>query len=80
MDESPDPTFAERLEYWRSKAGISQRAIAQALDIDDSSVTSWAKGRSKPTLDNFSKLCRVLGIDEHTFWGPLAEETAEAVG
>ncbi len=41
-------TFGGRLRMWRLKAGLLQKDVAQALDVDVCSVRNWEMGRCAP--------------------------------
>lgn len=71
-------TFGERFRFWCRRCGKKQKHIAAALHLDDSSVSGWATGDSKPTIDNMLLLCAELGITVAVFWGPLPEDAPAA--
>ena len=48
--------FAERLLELRKEKGISQAALAKALDVSYAVVCYWETDRSEPTAPNLVKL------------------------
>lgn len=68
MSES---TFAERLTYFRERAGLSQRELAARIGVEPSAVSAWVNDTYSPTFENLNKLVGALGIDMPTFWGRL---------
>ena len=47
----------------RKKKGISQRRLAELLEIPYQQVQAWEYGKYKPSLYNISKLCDILELD-----------------
>ena len=42
-------SLGERIADWRRAHGVSQRALAYMLGIDQSTVVGWERGRHKPS-------------------------------
>lgn len=55
--------FSKRLKFFREKLGYSQKQIAEILGIDRSTYTYYETGKSKPSLDTLSKLCKIYNVD-----------------
>ena len=57
-------SFAEWFKLARSRAGVSQRVIADSLGVSVQTVGNWEGGRSVPSLDpdQILKLCTALGV------------------
>lgn len=57
-------TFHQWLRLMRDHAGLSQRQIADALDVKVQTVGNWEGGRSVPKLtpDQTFQLCTLLGV------------------
>jgi len=45
----------------RARAGLSQAKLAEALDVQQSSVSQWERGTTIPTLANVRQMIAVLG-------------------
>lgn len=41
----------------RVNAGLTQAEVALALGVNIATVSSWETGKTKPSLENFRKLC-----------------------
>lgn len=52
--------FAERLTI--ELKGIKQTELAAYLGIRASNISDWKKGKYKPSLDVFYKLCTYLDV------------------
>lgn len=52
-----------RLTESIKESGLTQKEIAQRLNITQQSVSCYATGKKMPSLDTFANLCRVLDAD-----------------
>ena len=57
-----ESNFGERLRNARTKKGLKQKEVADALDCAATSLTNWEKGTIQPPLDKLAGLCDVYGI------------------
>lgn len=48
------------LKVLRAKAGLTQKALAEALNISQGAVTNWERGKTLPSSDKLPKLTKVL--------------------
>ena len=54
--------FAEQLQRFRRKAGMSQEDLAEKIDVSRQTLSKWEQGQSSPDLERFAKLCDVLHV------------------
>src|SRR5438045_1686826 len=59
---SDDLSFRARLKRLRQRRGLSQRALAEQVDVSEETVRSWEAGRRRPGPDTVVKLATVLGL------------------
>ncbi|NBL01161.1 MAG: XRE family transcriptional regulator, partial [Erysipelotrichia bacterium] len=52
--------FPERLKILRSEAKLTQKEIADKLDISQQSYANWEKGKTLPANKNLTKLSEML--------------------
>lgn len=45
------------------QSGMTQTALAKALDIKQPTVGQYLSGRALPALDTLANLCKVLDLD-----------------
>ncbi len=45
------------------QSGMSQTALAQALNVTQSTIAHYLKGDILPALDTLANLCKLLDID-----------------
>lgn len=48
----------------RVNAGLGQSFVAYKLGVNVATVSSWETGKTKPSLNNFRKLCELYGCPE----------------
>lgn len=54
--------FQERLCLELKGSGITQKLLAEKLNIDESNITKWKKGEYYPSLEVFYQLCLLLDV------------------
>lgn len=52
-----------RLAEAIQQSGMTQTAIAKALNIKPTQICSYIKGRKLPALDTLANLCKLLDVD-----------------
>jgi transcriptional regulator with XRE-family HTH domain len=54
--------LATNLRKYRTKAGISQKQLADSVGTSHPRISEIENGRGNPTLDTIEKIARVLNI------------------
>ena len=54
--------FGERLKELRIEHGLTQKELAEKLNIDPANITNWKKGVNLPSLEVFFELCKLLDV------------------
>lgn len=55
-----DLSFGENLRRLRRKVGLTQKEIAEKLQVSRQSVSKWEQGYSLPVVTFIVPLCKVL--------------------
>lgn len=58
-------TLGERIRTWRLRFEYSQRSLAIAVGVGQSTVAMWERDEHLPTGPAMKQLVRVLGVSEH---------------
>lgn len=58
--------FKDNLKQARKNSKLTQKQIAEMLNISDNSVSNWEKGVSRPDIEQVAQLCRILKISADT--------------
>ncbi len=58
--------FADNLQKLRKKAGLSQEALAEKLDVTRQSVSKWESATSYPEMDKLIAICKIFQVDMDT--------------
>lgn len=53
--------FSENLQKARKKAGISQKELAERLQVYQKDISRWEHGERTPSVEVFTRICRELG-------------------
>ena len=61
-------TFGEKLRQARKAAGMTQKDLAQAVDLKHNAVINWEKGISSPDPETIRRLCEILRMPPNFFF------------
>ena len=63
----------EALRILRIRAGLTQKQLADMLELDRSSYTYYETGKSMPTVPAFKRLSNLYGVSMDTMMGESEE-------
>lgn len=66
--------FYNKIGEILEKKGKSQKDLADAIDVHESSVTRWVKNTTQPTIKNLFLIAKFLGVSSHAL---LHKESVE---
>ena len=69
--------LAKRLEDLRIKNGLTQRQLAERLDISRQAVSKWERGESEPDTDNLVGLANIYGVSIDEIVGFKNKESSD---
>jgi len=55
-------SFGSKLKAARVSAGMKQSQLAQILSVENTTVSNWENGTSKPHVETFYRLCNMLSV------------------
>jgi len=61
----------------RKRAGLSQQALAERVEVSQRSLSDYETGKSYPTLDAFDRICVACGVGS---LGELQQEIDRQAG
>lgn len=61
--------ISNNISYFRKKAGLSQRNVADKMNVLPSRVSNWEQGINSPSLAVLVDLCDILGITLNEMFG-----------
>lgn len=72
--------FASRLNFWLWYNGMTQKALADKMNVGTSTVSNWCKGLKTPRGNKIDLLCEALGCDrEDLFTEPKDKKDVKTV-
>ena len=69
--------MAITLKAARVNAGFRQRDVCDRLRIAQSTLCSWEKGRTYPTIPQFKELCKLYGCGMGDIYGEAIDAGME---
>lgn len=67
--------FADMFTYLRKRKGLTQAELASALNISQSTVTMYERGKRKPTLEDAEAIADYFNVDMNTLVGGQLEDS-----
>jgi len=64
----------KNLGYYLSLKGISQKELAEKLNVSQSAVTNWIKGKNSPDIELVAEICEILNISVIELFGTDTNE------
>ncbi|MDE6275204.1 MAG: helix-turn-helix domain-containing protein [Clostridia bacterium] len=61
--------FAENLKSLRISSGMTQKQLADLLEVDQRTISAWEKKVCEPSFELLAKLCEIF---DETFDGILS--------
>ena len=61
--------LGEKIKAARKEAGMTQRELAEKLNIGNTTISNWEKSVSRPSADQLSELCWALNVQPNYFLG-----------
>lgn len=61
----------------RKKAGLTQSALAEKLNVTRQTVSSWEIGRTEPDIESMTRMAEIFGIDMNELTGFKAAVNSE---
>lgn len=71
-------TFGEKLQKLRQKAGMSQDALAEGLDVSRQAVSRWERDETMPETDKVVALADLFGVTTDYLLRQGTEEEPQA--
>ena len=71
-------TFGEKLQKLRQKAGMSQDALAERLDVSRQAVSRWERDETMPETDKVVALADLFGVTTDYLLRQGTEEEPQA--
>ena len=72
-------TFGEKLRQARKAANMTQKELAQAVELKHNAVSNWEKGVSSPDPDTIRKLCTILRMPPNFFFDTQEDDPLSGV-
>lgn len=54
--------FQERFQLELKASGLTQKQLAEKLNMNDSIITKWKQGKNLPSLEVFYQLCNIFDV------------------
>ncbi len=69
--------FGERLKQARAAAGLSQRALAECVDLSAMAISKYETSQIAPSSDVLLRLAKAMGVKFEYFFRPITVDLAD---
>lgn len=52
----------KNLSYYLTTKNITQKSLAESLNVSQAAVNNWIKGKNSPDIEIIAKLCEILNV------------------
>lgn len=70
-------SFGERMKYYRKALNLTQRELAQKLNVACQTISSWEIDRTEPNMGTVTKISDILGCGVDDLIGGVRPEHTE---
>ena len=67
--------ISKNLLYYRKKAGLTQKQLAEKIDVKNTAVSNWESGNNSIDIDTLCLVCDVFGITLNDIYGGYSEKS-----
>jgi len=64
-----DQTLGDRIKTARKAAVLTQKELADKINVGNTTISNWEKGVSRPDADQIQVLCWALDVQPNFFLG-----------
>ena len=61
--------LSEKIQLCRKRAGLSQEALAEKLNVSRQAVSKWETGAAEPSTTNLLALAKLYGVSADELLG-----------
>ena len=71
--------IGSRIRKYREEGGISQKELANRINVSNSRISNWEQGLNRPDADVLADICRALNIspsellERSSQWGRIKQ-------
>lgn len=70
--------IAKNIKSLREASGLTQKDLADRLNVTKAAVNNWESGANSPEIDTLMKICRIFNVSASAIAGVSEDEESEA--
>lgn len=67
--------ISKNLLYYRKRAGLTQKQLADKIGVKNTAVSNWESGNNSIDIDTLCLVCEVFGITLNDIYGGYSEKS-----
>lgn len=61
--------IAKNLLFYRKRAGLTQKELAEKLGVKNTAVSNWESGNNSVDIETLFTACKILGVSVNDMYG-----------
>lgn len=71
--------FSENVAFFRKKMNLSQKELAEKLQISNKNISKWENGETVPDVFTIKKIAKIFNVSIDTLVSPISKENQNAI-
>ena len=67
--------ISKNLLYYRKKAGLTQKQLAEKIGVKNTAVSNWESGNNSIDIDTLCLVCDVFGVTLNDMYGGYSDRS-----
>lgn len=70
-------SLGENIKFYRKKNNLTQKDLANLLEIAPTAISAWEVGRNKPLMDNIEQMASIFNVKKSELLGDTFSELSQ---
>lgn len=70
-------SLGENIKFYRKKSNLTQKDLANLLEIAPTAISAWEVGRNKPLMDNIEQMASIFNVKKSELLGDTFSELSQ---
>lgn len=71
-------SLGENIKFYRKKNNLTQKDLANLLEIAPTAISAWEVGRNKPLMDNIEQMASIFNVKKSELLGDTFSELSQS--
>lgn len=71
--------LSDNIKFFRKQSKLTQKGLAEKLNVAPTAISAWEVGRNKPLMDNVEQMASIFGVSKSKLLGDEVYELEKSV-